>query len=353
MSDETPYVRPSLTVTRLGVPDAALLVDLWLDRFIEESEGGDRIGPERAYELLAHFGRLMRCRPDLLEAAGRCDVSSHERSRLRSRMGELARLALVVPEPAGWLRAATELANACDDGEDESRTADLAADLLEDLDDADLVAWAARSTGIADTVLASLEEGLTRCRLWLADNPDRFFTAGVLIQGIGQTLRHDLVAVDADLAATADKFILLLDAIEDAEAALTPRLAVTRTVPGRSAEAWSWMPGPMLALAADNVAHPGLARRRWCSPDGRSQALLVIDRGDSSARSVRVRFRGDQGLAELAGQTAWLAGVASTIDPQGNADFALSALVAARQSGAAHELAVGDRRSVWSPTEED
>jgi hypothetical protein len=350
MIDETPYVRPSLTATRLGVPDAALLVDLWLDRFIEESEGGSRIGAERAYEVLAHFGRLERSRPDLLEATGRADVSSRERSRLRSRMGELARLALVVPEPTGWLRAAAGLADACDDGADESRTAELAADLLEDLDDAELVAWVARSVGLADP---ALEEGLARCRLWLVDNPDRFFPAGVLIQGIGQTLRPDLVAVDADLAATADKFILLLDAMEDAEAVLTPRPAVARTVLDRSAEAWSWMPGPMLALAADNVAPPGLTRRRWRSPDGRVQALLVIDRGDSSARSVRVRFRTDQGVTELAGQTAWLAGIAATIDPQGNAEFDLSALEAARQSGAAPDLAVGDRREVWSPVEEE
>lgn len=218
MSDENLYVRPSLTATRRGVPDAALLVDLWLDRFLEESEGGDRISPERAYELLAHFGRLERCRPALLEGAGRADISSRERARVRSRMGELVRLALVVPEPQNWLRAATRLAHACDDGADESQTAEMAADLLEGLDDADLVAWAARSTGLADP---ALEEGLGRCRLWLADNPDRFFPAGVLIQGIGQTLRPDLVAVDADLATTADKFILLLDALEDAEAALS------------------------------------------------------------------------------------------------------------------------------------
>src|SRR5262249_60243178 len=104
---------------------------------------------------------------------------------------------------------------------------------------------------------------------------------------------------------------------------------------------------------ADDVAHPGVARRRWRSPDGRSQAVLVIDRGDSAARSVRVRFRIDQGATELTGQTAWLAGSASTIDPHGNADFDLSALVGARQSGAVHELAGGERRNVGSPVEEE
>lgn len=217
MTNETPYIRPSLTATRLGVPDPALLVDLWLDRFLEESESSEKIGPERAYEIIAHFGRLERCRPDLLAAAGRADTLSRTLARVRSRMAELVKTALVIPEPSGWLRAATDLANACDDGADESETAEIAADLLEELDDADLVAWVARSGGLADTIL---EDGLAECRSWLANNPDRFFPAGVLVQGIGQTLRPDLVAVDVGLAATADKFILLLDSLEEAEVIL-------------------------------------------------------------------------------------------------------------------------------------
>src|SRR5207253_2717615 len=38
MTPTNPYVRPGLTATRRGAPDAALLVDLWLDQFFDRAE---------------------------------------------------------------------------------------------------------------------------------------------------------------------------------------------------------------------------------------------------------------------------------------------------------------------------
>ena len=86
---ETPYVRPSLTATRLGVTDAALLVDLWADQLTHafallESEGPvnyhaptptrgwgrDWVAPARAAAIIAAYGRMKRCRPEHLSVAG-------------------------------------------------------------------------------------------------------------------------------------------------------------------------------------------------------------------------------------------------------------------------------------------
>ena len=348
MSDTSPYVRSALTATRLSVPDPSLLVDLWMERFLEGGEEADYLTSARAYDILALLGRLERCRPYLLEATSRQDAYQRELSRLRARLVELTMLALGVPAPDGWLREAEALAAACDDGASDDHLADWAGELLGDLDDADLVAWAARAARCPNL---ALEEGLSRCTAWLAENPDRFFPAGVLVQGVGQVLRPDLLAEDADLAATADKFVILLDALEDAEAALASRASPSVVTTHRAAErakAWSWMPGPTFALAAQVPAASGLTRCRWRSPEGTFRAVLVANPADPSATHVRVNFLMARALAaELAGQTAWLAGCPALIDAEGDADFTLADLAAARAAGLPDDLAVGPNRILW------
>ncbi len=51
MSLPNPYVRDALTATRAGLTDPALLVDLWLDQFLELLEGaGETPEPGDAYD---------------------------------------------------------------------------------------------------------------------------------------------------------------------------------------------------------------------------------------------------------------------------------------------------------------
>ncbi|MFO0878136.1 MAG: hypothetical protein U0840_12370 [Gemmataceae bacterium] len=180
MTSDTPYIRNTLTATHQGIPDPSSLVDLWLDQFLE-AVAADLLG--EPYDCLALFGRLQRCRPDLIAATGRQQTWQTACEQVRTNLADLAERAASVPDPNGWLREASSLADACDEGVGDAELTDWAAELLADLDDADLIAWAL-GPGSND----ALEEGLGRCHAWLADNPDRFFPAGVLVQGIGHAL---------------------------------------------------------------------------------------------------------------------------------------------------------------------
>jgi hypothetical protein len=348
MSDPGPYVRDALLATRAGLTDPALLVDLWLDRFLGLLAPGTSSGlaPEVAYDLTALFGRLLRCRPALVAATGRGSAWDAAVSA-QGHPAVWLPLALRVPDPEGWLAEAVTLAGACDDAEPEDELAEWAEQLLTDLDDAELVAWAARREGVPDT---TLEEGLTRCDAWLRRNLDRFFPAGVFVQGLGQTIRPDLPGLDLGLAATADKLVVLLDALEDMQECLgSPRLAPTIL-----AESWQGFPEPTLALAAATAGAEGLFRRIWRSPSGAFEARLAVGPERPGADRVRVVFAaGDEAPAVLVGQSAWLAGLEAVIDVEGVADFPRKALLAAWAGGELLSLRVGEERQVWRSVREE
>jgi hypothetical protein len=353
MSFANPYVRATLTATRKGLPDPVLLVDLWLDRLLESladlaeslpaAQGpasGPAADPDEAYDIVALFGRLRRCAPEVVAATGRLPEWRRAAADVAGRLDDLLRGALLVPDPEGWLREAQALADDCDDDADEADLGEHAEQLLTDLDDADLVAWAAERQGLLP---GALRDGLARCATWLHDSPDRFFPAGVFVQGLGQTVRADLPAVDLALAGTADKLVLLLDALEDVEG----RLGLPVVSPAGEDD-WAGFPEPGLALAAKTPAAEGLFRRRWRSPDGAAEALLVAGPDAPGADSVRVNFQaGEEVPAALVGRPAWLAGLRATIDPDGNADFPRAALLEARREGRALALEVGEQRQAW------
>ena len=137
--------------------------------------------------------------------------------RTRTIAGPAGR-ALTRPNPAAWLGEARQFEEAFDSVIDHAELPVWAEHLLTDLDDATLVAWAARHFGAADD---ELETQLRDCETWLEEHADLFLACAVYVQGVGQTLRLDLPDADWYLARTADKFVVLLDEQEAAEERLT------------------------------------------------------------------------------------------------------------------------------------
>ncbi|MFO0878135.1 MAG: hypothetical protein U0840_12365 [Gemmataceae bacterium] len=141
--------------------------------------------------------------------------------------------------------------------------------------------------------------------------------------------------------------MLILDALEEAEAALRPRALRRSFTPGSPKAGWAWLPTP-LAMAAQGATAGGLVRLRWRSPGGEFRAVLVADPADLSARTVRVNFlAGSSPAVALVGWPARLAGCVAILDAEANADFDLAVVAAARQAGRQCDLAVGEEQQVW------
>lgn len=204
------YVRP-LTATKKGLTDPRLLVDLWLDQLIEIESEVD----VDSFKIIGLYGRLARVPEHLFN--GRFEEWWEAADKVEENRISLIERALEELSPSGWLEEAQELADACDDGADASELSEWAESLLTDLDDAELIIWAAERAGVAEERCNQVINELRECFQWLTDNRDRFFAAGVFIQATAQTFLPDLEERDPDLALSTIKYVLLLDALEEAE----------------------------------------------------------------------------------------------------------------------------------------
>jgi hypothetical protein len=357
-SAPSPYVRPRLAATRRGIPEPGLLVDVWLDQLLELSGNGPGDADE-AYDLLAGWARLRRVRPELIPSP---DAWAEAQEYVKRRGAEMARLAADVPEPGGWLEEARRFHKALEarldgPGLSEAELSEWAARLLGDLDDADLVVWSARQFALS---LPELERQLRECGRWLEEHADDWLCCAVFVQAVGQSLQPDLAGEDLDLAMTADKFVVLLDAQERAEdltggaepvpaevvRALLARRPTGLPAPPRPAHDWGWL--PTWLLAADAPSTSEVIFRDWRSPDGVYLATLAV--GSGPAQALRLTFgRGDDSAVELAGRSVSLAGVPAVLNALAYAEFALDALRQAWQSGARPVLLVDGVE--WQATE--
>ncbi len=384
---KTPYHRPDLTATRRGIPDPGVLVDVWLDRLLCLHEEGDPDTPEDAYDLLAGRARLLRARPELITAV----LKSSERckqleEKLRAKPSEaLLRQALELPNPQGWLEEARRfhvaLEASADGGEAESDAAlsRWGEQLLDDLDDAELGAWTASSLGTPDR---ELEEGLQQCRDWVEEHADDFLVCAVAVQAVGQTLRPDLAGFDLGLARTADKYVVLLDAQEEAEtlaggdgvsaavaralfepAILEPALNEKDVSAPRP---WTRPPGPAprghrrATLTVFMNPHLAAARKsqdrlpdtitlRWQARGGSAWAelLLPTSPSDPARATVQLVFdRADGDRERFLNQPVWIGTAQSTIDANGFAPFTVAQL---SQAGEEWVLRIGNEQEVWEP----
>ncbi len=358
--DRNPYIRPGLTATRQGIPDPAVEMECWLDRLEEVlASASPEPGALDSYDLLALWGRLQRVRPDLLAQAGGERETVAVAETVARQGKDLARLALTVPNPAAWLEEARTLERAYEEASDPVARSTLAERLLADLDDADLVEYAARRQGMTDR---ALQEELRACGDWLEENAALFLCAGVHVQAVGMTLRHDLAERDYDLAQTALKYEVILDAAEAAEATLAleglPLLAHEAVaaalhrfdeeraraaiVVATIAYARSLLRSRRAGRAGEPASVPTILK--WAAPDGGTAFLKLPAEGETTL-TVHF-FTADRDVATgLDAQRAWLAGVPSEVRAA-KATFPLAAVEEAEQD---LRLEVGPERTIWQP----
>jgi hypothetical protein len=159
------------------------------------------------------------------------------------------------------------------------------------------------------------------------------------------------------LARTSEKFIDILDEVEDAEADLyfagcepcseaevgyfrrvrvSPLVAPAPWPPVRR-----WPPREAPAIAAATTPSPGVVTRRWRSPDGDTQARSYADRLESN---VTVLFSPADGVR---GRTVDLYGVTAVIDDDGVARLPLAELRAAEARNVPPTLRLDDDPRPW------
>lgn len=359
-----PYIRPGLEATRSQIPDPGIEVEDWLDKLGDLLDGKRPQGrAHQAYDLLALWAKLQRIEPNLLAKHGgeadlkRAKVFVDEKGR------ELAQLALTVPNTDAWLEEAQALAESYEDLIDPVQRAELAENLLADLDDAELAVYAAKRIGLVD---AELNQQLVTCAKWVAEHADFFLAAAVHVQAVGMAFRPDLCEWDAELARTADKFVRVLDAQEIAEAELSfanqPRVdrAVIRHLFSFARKkilafphAWLTKGRNLAAFSATDaeteVSRPG-GLLRWMSPEEAMSAVLVIPEEFAGNEMLSVTFLQSDGKPALAlvGQLVLLASVASIVGESAKAVFTLRGL---RTALLDLKLEVGEDRVLWIPEE--
>jgi hypothetical protein len=360
-----PYIRRGLEATRLQIPDPEIEIDDWLDKLgdlLDERSLQRRV--HQAYDLFALCAKLKRVRPTLLAKHDMNGVLKSAEAIVAEKGHDLVQQALTIPNPEAWLQDAPNLVDSYEDLIDPAQRAELAENLLVDLDDAELVMYSANRLGVND---AALKRDLETCADWVAKHADFFLAAAVHVQAVGMTLRPDLGEQDPELARTAEKYVQVLDAQEIAEAELSfanqPRVdravvqqmfsfarkksALSVVVPVAGAHEWFEWPDSIMAAAKAGPASDEV-HLDWRSPDHKCTATLVFD--PQGTDPVRVNFYHGTALAEiLAGQRAVLAGVdaGKPIDLQGNADFARDFLQQARSQGRHLTLQVGV--DFWKP----
>jgi hypothetical protein len=356
-----PYVRPALAITRQGRADPAAVIQGWLDRLGGVlASASDESLARVAHDLLALWAALQRVRPELIEDKESRKILEEAHAVVPQDGPDMAPQARAGVDLESWRARARAFAERDDDDPDTDATRAVA--LLATLDEADLLAWALRRLGMADE---ALEAELRALGDWLEDNAAHFVPAAAYVQSVGLALRPDLPAWDLDLAWTADKYVILLDELERVEVELSlataPPLPQGMLAALRKREATAplpavaWLPPLRPAVVAAAAGAESMAprprMRRWRSPDGLFEAILVLPEFSDPEREqepVRINFfASGQPARALTGQVVRLAGVAAVIDAEANAAFLLCDL---RAAASGPVLQVGSRGTEWIDT---
>lgn len=184
---------------------ATLAVERWLSRQVGsggrelEEASSERIDPDVAYDILVSWASSRRLLPELAEMVRnvvvRLDVV------VANEGPALVHLALAVPSIEGWLAAARAWSEESQDPHvDDVTAARRARELLTDLDDAELVAWAAEQ--LVPGSATDLEAGLARCVELATELPELFAPAGAFVRALSESLDPALAGREPRLALT-------------------------------------------------------------------------------------------------------------------------------------------------------
>ena len=380
MNDWPRYERPRLAATRKGIPDPVLLVDCRLERLEDLRESAGPViaagGSETLGAVLSSWGWCQRVRPELIHEVEGEEILRWAAGVLHAGNAEDLSTVLTLAARKTWMEDVKALESSYEDPLEPTQRSAWAEGLLTQLDDAELLACAAESRGVSDDRLA---DWLAECSSWVAANADCFLACGTWVQAMGQTFRPDLYSLsehDAAWALTAEKYVRVLDALEDAEAdlgyarveSMTSTVAkalwrlaaderALRAEPFRNVPPKRWMevvmslPEPM-QMSAKTMETPLGATARWGSPDDRYLAFLPCPLKPVVGQVLWVKIiRQEDELEakELRSTRVRLAGVepeGGGLDEQGRASFRLDRLLdSLRQSNTDTTLSVGDE--VW------
>jgi len=284
----------------------------------------DRLTGRPDDDLVRLCGKLLRIAPERLRSLDPRQILAQAERKLATEPDRIRR-AVAMIDPGTWLTELARTDSAQDDGTlSEAEAARRASELLDELDDMELIWYAARGAGVEP---AGLRADLDRCIRELVHQADLFGAIGVRVQALAFPLRADLPTHDPDLAVTARKLVHLLDLLEEAEADRAPLApwAIPRQggppLPaGLTPEPTGRIPPrqPRYAIAAtpdeERAAVPSF---RWRSPDGRHTARLDIPQKAPANAPLYLEFSD----LKLAGQAVLLGGLRSVIDEQGQAPF--------------------------------
>jgi hypothetical protein len=197
------YVRPTLPPPDQGGFDAQEVFKDWAERVALALDDYSRHpdNPDIAWDLIALWAFSKRMDPK------GCSENEELNSILTNRGKELIEYALDLPDPSSWLKSCEVILD-----EPEQNRSYLVG-WLRELDEAELIAWAARELEVPD---GDLEEDLSACEAWLTKNASAWLGAASYIRAVGESLRPDLPEHNPELALTALKWITLLDAWEEA-----------------------------------------------------------------------------------------------------------------------------------------
>lgn len=260
MSGENRYIPLERTPRDPDVPGGREIVEDLADRIAELRAEGipeDPIEAGHARALLAAYVEMDRVRPELWQAVGDPAEAAWLRDVLKDRGAAVAKAAGGRWDRDSW-QAAAESLEACYFAEElpePTERAALARELLEELDEVELAAVGIeRMTGTP----SALADEASKAAAWVAEHAETFLAAGTFVRATGEALRPDLFQVDPELALTAEKFVRVLEVLQEAEAVVTladvREVAVAdeslaarvrrwwRTLAAEAQEALSWRP---------------------------------------------------------------------------------------------------------------
>lgn len=309
------YLRPALAETGEGRVDPAALVSAWAaETAALTTAAGDSAA---AYRLLARWGALRRARPELIATLA-AELDQLDRLLASPTGARLADLAHGRLTPEEWQGRASALADA-----DLPDCTEQATALLRDLDEADLVADALRRLGRPDE---EADAHLDRCAAWFWEHAWAFTGAGRYAQAAAATFRTDLESHDLFLAHSANKFVALLDVLEELASDATA-LPGGPVVPAGSVRFSDLLQPVGYAAAAAADVRAGLLAVEWLSPDGRFRAQMRFPAVPSPSFEVGgrplnfERVSDGQPATELGGRYCRIGELVVTISAQAQAMF--------------------------------